>query len=120
MRSFWLSLVALPLLAACAQQPTAPARPAGSPPTQARIPPQDFAPGLAEETSEDGKKKLFNDPSAPLNTPLCGTALQEQAQAGAAVYPQSVASTSSCPRNACFQPLTGTYIAATGAQSVCR
>ncbi|MBF0857644.1 hypothetical protein [Gluconobacter vitians] len=120
MRSFWLSLVALPLLAACAQQPTAPARPAGSPPTQARIPPQDFAPGLVEETSEDGKKKLFNDPSAPLNTPLCGAALQEQAQAAGAIYPQSLASTSSCPRNACFQPLTGTYIAATGAQSVCR
>ncbi|MFT8808520.1 hypothetical protein [Gluconobacter sp.] len=120
MRSFWLSLVALPLLAACAQQPTGPARPEGSPPTQARIPPQDFAPGLAEEPSEDGKKKLFNDPSAPLNTPPCGTALQEQAQAGAAIYPQSVSSTSSCPRNACFQPLTGTYIAATGARSVCR
>lgn len=119
MRSFWLSLVALPLLAACAQQPAAPARSATAA-TQARIPPQDFAPGLADETSEDGKKKLFNDPSAPLNTPLCGTALQEQAQAGAALYAQGVASTSSCPRNACFQPLTGTYIAATGAQSVCR
>jgi len=119
MRSFWLSLVALPLLAACAEQPTAPARSAAAA-TQARIPPQDFAPGLAEEAPEDGKKKLFNDPSAPLNTPLCGSALQEQAQAGAALYPQSLASTSSCPRNACFQPLTGTYIAATGAQSVCR
>ncbi|MBS1064649.1 hypothetical protein [Gluconobacter kondonii] len=119
MRSFWLSLVALPLLAACAEQPTAPARPAAAA-TQARIPPQDFAPGLAEEAPEDGKKKLFNDPSAPLNTPLCGSALQEQAQAGAALYPQSLASTSSCPRNACFQPLTGTYIAANGAQSVCR
>ncbi|MFT8989788.1 MAG: hypothetical protein ABF959_05635 [Gluconobacter albidus] len=119
MRSFWLSLVTLPLLAACAEQPTAPARPA-APASQTRIPPQDFAPGLAEEAPEDGKKKLFNDPSAPLNTPLCGTALQEQARAGAALYPQSLASTSSCPRNACFQPLTGTYIAATGAQSVCR
>ncbi|AQS90055.1 hypothetical protein A0U94_02730 [Gluconobacter albidus] len=119
MRSFWLSLVTLPLLAACAEQPTAPARPA-APASQAKIPPQDFAPGLAEEAPEDGKKKLFNDPSAPLNTPLCGTALQEQARAGAALYPQSLASTSSCPRNACFQPLTGTYIAATGAQSVCR
>ncbi|MBF0875985.1 hypothetical protein HKD21_03870 [Gluconobacter cerevisiae] len=119
MRSFWLSLVALPLLAACAEQPTAPARSTASA-TQARIPPQDFAPGLAEEAPEDGKKKLFNDPSASLNTPLCGTALREQAQAGAALYPQSLASTSSCPRNACFQPLTGTYIAATGAQSVCR
>jgi len=119
MRSFWLSLVALPLLAACAELHTAPARPAAAT-TQARIPPQDFAPGLAEEAPEDGKKKLFNDPSAPLNTPLCGSALQEQAQAGAALYPQSLASTSSCPRNACFQPMTGTYIAATGAQSVCR
>lgn len=120
MRSFWLSLVALPLLAACAQPPTAPARPEGPPTTQVKIPPQDFAPGLAEEPSEDGKKKLLNDPSAPLNTPLCGKALQEQAKAGAALYPQSLASTSSCPRNACFQPLTGTYIAASGAQSVCR
>ncbi|GBR69991.1 hypothetical protein [Gluconobacter kanchanaburiensis] len=119
MRSFWLSLVALPLLAACVDQPRAPVPTAG-PVTQAKIPPQDFAPGLVDESSEDGKKKLFNDPSAPLDTPLCGSALQEQARAGAAVYAQSLASTSSCPRNACFQPLTGTYIAATGAQSVCR
>ncbi|MQR98905.1 hypothetical protein [Gluconobacter aidae] len=119
MRSFWLSLVALPILAACAQQPARPVRTAG-PVTHAKIPPQDFAPGLVDETPEDGKKKLFNDPSAPLDTPLCGSALQEQARTGAAVYPQSLASTSSCPRNACFQPLTGTYIAATGAQSVCR
>ncbi|EHH69118.1 hypothetical protein GMO_04250 [Gluconobacter morbifer G707] len=113
----------MPLLAACAQQPAASVRPAAvQQQARPKIPPQDFAPGLADETPVEGngKKQLFNDPSAPLNTPLCGSALQEAAQAGAAIYPQGLATPSNCPRNACFEPLTGTYIAATGNRSVCR
>lgn len=120
MRPFWLSLVVLPLLAACAEQPAAPAQTAAQAPAQ-KIPPQDFAPGLAEEAPHTGQKVLLNDPSAPTNTPLCGTALHEANQAGAAVYAQGLASTaSSCPQNACFEPLTGTFIAADGNKSVCR
>lgn len=61
-----------------------------------------------------------NLPSAPVNTPLCGTALHEQARTGAGVYSRSLTVGNSCARNACFQPLTGTFIAQDGNNSVCR
>ncbi|QDH25350.1 hypothetical protein D5366_09150 [Neokomagataea tanensis] len=115
MRLFWVSFALLPLLAACAdEQPAAPA-------TQQKIPPQDFAPGMVtgSEPLPDANT-VQNDPSAPVTTPLCGTAAKESNQAAAIVYPQPKALPSSCPRNACFDPLTGTFIAATGQRSVCR
>ncbi|MFT8950860.1 MULTISPECIES: hypothetical protein [unclassified Gluconobacter] len=121
MRSFWLSLVVLPLLAACAEQPSATSSHAAVQAPAQKIPPQDFAPGLAEEAPADGHKVLLNDPSAPSNTPLCGTAQREANLAGSALYAQGLATTtSSCPQNACFEPLTGTFIAANGNKSVCR
>lgn len=88
-------------------------------------PTQHTAQGFAAEsqqmslgTTEDHSKS--NVPSAPLTTPLCGAALREQAQSGAAVYTQGLTSGSSCTQNACFQPLTGTYITQNGTNSVCR
>lgn len=108
-------------LAGCAAQP--PARSAAArPQPQAKIPVQNFAPNMVAETppSPEEEAKLTNDPSAPMATPLCGSALREEASAGAAVYSEGLASGSMCPRNACFEPATGTYIAATGARSVCR
>ncbi|GBR63982.1 hypothetical protein GWA01_03730 [Gluconobacter wancherniae NBRC 103581] len=118
MRPIWLSLAILPLLAACSDQPAAPPQQAQG--AHPKIPPQDFAPGLAEDTAAPEEKKLLNDPSAPANTPLCGSALREAMQTGAVVYTQSLATSGTCPRNACFDPLTGTFIAANGNRSVCR
>lgn len=72
---------------------------------------------VGRDTSNRSK---FNVPSAAFNTPLCGTALHEQAQTGASLYGQSLESGNTCVQNACFQPLTGTFIAQDGTNSVCR
>lgn len=61
-----------------------------------------------------------NLPSAELNTPVCGEALRESARTGSVVYGTSLHSGNSCVQNACFQPLTGTYIAQSGQNTVCR
>lgn len=113
----WMMLMPLMVLAACAEQPPSASVPGR---TASRIPPQTFAPGLDVETAPANEAKLINDPSAPVDTPLCGSALKEEALAGSAVYGDAVATNSTCARNACFQPLTGTFIAASGARSVCR
>lgn len=97
----------LGLLAGCASQPT-------------RIPPQSFAPGLSGESSPANESQLANDPSAPTNTPLCGTAAREAMAMAVQNYPQPLAVGGSCVRNACFNTQTGTYIAADGTQRVCR
>lgn len=83
------------------------------------------AQGFAAETQAVssgavGDRPKSNVPSAPLNTPLCGAALREQAQAGAGLYTQGLTSSNTCTQNACFQPLTGTYITQDGNNSVCR
>ncbi len=115
MRSVLMGFALLPLLAACADQPPA------SAPVQPKIPPQDFAPGLVPGAEPlAAGNTVQNDPSAAVDTPLCGTALREANQAGAVVYPQPKMASSSCPRNACFDALTGTFIAADGQRSVCR
>lgn len=90
-----------------------------------KITPQAFAPGLADDAAHPADrspsgKVLQNDPSAPITTPLCGRALQEANQSAARVFAGSVTLSSSCPRNACFDPLTGTFIAADGQRSICR
>lgn len=68
-------------------------------------------------TSYDGK---MNTPSAPLETPICGAVLHERAQSDAKIYARSLESGNSCTLNACFQPLTGTYISDNGSNVVCR
>lgn len=85
-----------------------------------RIPPQLFPPGTVTETPPPENVTLVNDPSAPLNTPLCGTAAREASAAGSAVYPQPQQSGSSCTQNACFDPATQTYIASDNTRRVCR
>ncbi|NVN04584.1 hypothetical protein HW509_03095 [Asaia spathodeae] len=106
----------LALLSGCAE-PSQP-QPVAQVPT--RQPPQDFAPGMTTETPPANEAQLTNDPSAPTNTPLCGAVQQETNRMGGQVFPDGISSGSTCPQNACFNPLTGTYIAATGAPSVCR
>lgn len=100
----------LGLLAGCAAQPQQ---------TASRIPPQSFAPGMVSDTPHDDSK-LTNDPSAPANTPLCGVAAREAIAAASQNYPQPLTSGNSCVQNACFNPQTGTYIAADGTARVCR
>nr|WP_237442418.1 hypothetical protein [Saccharibacter sp. 17.LH.SD] len=82
---------------------------------------QNFAPSAVQDTPRGlTDKEKMNVPSAPLDTPICGSALHEQAQTGAALYSRSLTSGNSCTQNACFQPLTGTFIAQNGNNSVCR
>ncbi|GCD76241.1 hypothetical protein NBRC3299_2533 [Acetobacter pasteurianus NBRC 3299] len=97
------------LLAGCASQPEG-----------HRIPPQSFAPGLTTEPSATNDSHLTNDPSAPLNTPLCGTSARENMAMGVQNYPQPFSSGNSCVQNACFDTQTGTYIASDGTKRVCR
>lgn len=114
-----IGLVALALLAGC--EDTSPSRPAAQEQTHARTPPQDFAPGLTGETPTPvNEAQLTNDASAPLDTPLCGAVQQETNHVGGQVFSEALNSGSACVRNACFNPLTGTYIAASGAPSICR
>jgi len=98
-------------------------------PTGPRIPPQDFAPGTAEDGASSSSPPssaasqtvaLVNDPSAPVDTPVCGAAARGANAIDASIYPQSLTAGGACARNACFSPLTGTFIAADGSRSVCR
>lgn len=109
-------LLAIALLAGCSEP--SPSQSAAQIPT--RQPSQDFAPGMTAETPPANEALLTNDPSAPQSTPLCGAVQQETNRMGAKVFGDGLASGSACPQNACFDPLTGTYIAASGARSVCR
>ncbi len=86
----------------------------------ARIPPQEFPPGTVTETPPPENVTLVNDPSAPANTPLCGTAAREANAMGAAMYPQPLSSGNACTQNACFDPATQTYIASDNTRRVCR
>ncbi|GBQ89481.1 hypothetical protein AA13595_2654 [Gluconacetobacter johannae DSM 13595] len=105
-------------LAACAPQPAT--RPVAQAPA-ARRPPLQFAPGTVVEAPPPANEaQLVNDPSAPLNTPLCGAAAREAVAAGARLNPAPLTSGNSCVAGACFDPLTGTYIGADGHRHVCR
>lgn len=85
-----------------------------TPPTQAA---QTMAPVSSSDT---GKASKLNDPSAPHDTPLCGTAAREAMAMAVQNYPQPLTSGNSCTQNACYNTQTGTYIAADGTQRVCR
>lgn len=117
MRGYTLMFVMGGILAGCASTPPTRQVAAAQHPAI-----QSFAgapSGGGGDVSPSNRAKT-NLPSAPVNTPLCGTALHEQARTGAGVYSRSLAVGNSCARNACFQPLTGTFIAQDGNNSVCR
>jgi len=119
----WLVCGLVFAVAGCADDEaaqTVPVKTVQAAPARPKIPPQDFAPGLADEPVPANEPQLVNDPSAPLDTPVCGSAAREQNQTGAGIYADALNSGSACTRNACFEPLTGTFIAASGARSVCR
>lgn len=116
---YGLMLVAAGMLAGCSSQSTSSSFEAAEHPAI-----QSFAGapsgGGGGDVSYSAQQTKTNLPSAPVDTPLCGSALHEQASTGAEVYGRSLATGSSCTRNACFQPLTGTFIAQDGNNSVCR
>ncbi|MDG6093594.1 hypothetical protein LOC54_00450 [Acetobacter sp. AN02] len=125
-RSFFpaLALAAGCFLSACSEDAPAEA-PAAQAQDQARaqaarIPPQDFPPGTVAETPPPAGVTLVNDPSAPADTPLCGTAAREANAISATNYPQPLSTGNSCTANACFDPSTVTYIASDGTRRVCR
>ncbi|ACI52596.1 conserved hypothetical protein [Gluconacetobacter diazotrophicus PA1 5] len=117
--ALFLPVLLLPVLClmGCAAQPVPPtARTA-----PARRPPLQFAPGTVVETPPPANEaQLVNDPSAPADTPLCGAAAREGLAMAARVNPAPLASGNACTANACFDPLTGTYIGADGNRHVCR
>jgi hypothetical protein len=105
-------------LSGCAQQPQAshvvqqtfgPASPTQAAQTMAPV-----------SSSDTGKSSKQNDPAAPRDTPLCGTAAREAMAMAVQNYPQPLASGNSCTQNTCYNTQTGTYIAADGTQRVCR
>ena len=102
---------AVALLAGCAAQPQG----AGH-----KIPPQSFAPGMISDSPHANDPQKVNDPSAPLDTPLCGTAAREAQATAVQNYSQPLTVGNSCTQNACFNPQTNTYIAADGTARVCR
>ncbi|MUG89844.1 hypothetical protein [Bombella sp. ESL0385] len=103
------------LLTSCASQPSQQERAAAEHP---KI--QSFAGAPTGPSNPASNRVKMNLPSAAVTTPLCGTALHEQAATGGAIYTSSLGTGNSCTRNACFQPLTGTFIAENGTNSVCR
>ncbi|WP_373318213.1 hypothetical protein [Ameyamaea chiangmaiensis] len=110
-------LVVCAALAGCADQ--TPQATASQPATH--IPPQDFAPGtVVEGPPPANEAQLTNDPSAPANTPLCGTAAREANQIAAANYPEPGRSGNACVLSACYDAQTATYIGADGNRHICR
>lgn len=67
-----------------------------------------------------GAVVLVNDPSAPSDTPLCGTAAREANAMGQALLGRQYANAGICTGFACYDPATATYIGADGYHHVCR
>ena len=63
---------------------------------------------------------LANDPSAPVDTPLCGAAARETDALGQALLPRQYAAAGVCQSFACYDPATATYIGLDGYRHVCR
>lgn len=109
------ALCVMALLAGCAKPPAPVA------PKPARRPSLQFAPGTAVEAPPPANEaQLVNDPSAPLDTPLCGAAAHTTQGMAARLNPAPLVSGNVCTANACFDPLTGTYIGADGERHICR
>jgi hypothetical protein len=83
---------------------------------------QGFLPEAPGEATASGstEPERFNDPSAPLDTPLCGVAARERNAVSVAVVPAVASSGNACLQTACFDALTDTYIGADGYRHVCQ
>ncbi len=121
------------MLGACADE-TATTTTAASTPPHPKIPIQQFLPdntpppgttAAPAAPADNGgaapeQAARVNDPSAPLETPLCGRAARDTIAAGAAVSPAVIPGAGACDQTACFDPLTDTYIGADGWRHVCQ
>ena len=124
-----LLLVTLALVGCEADSTTTTA--ATSAPAHPRVPIQQFlpeqapspetatsaTPGSTDQVPEQARE---NDPSAPLDTPLCGRAAREEIAIDTAISPAVMAAAGSCAATACYDPLTDTYLGADGAHHVCQ
>ncbi len=81
--------------------------------------PEQPAPPALPAGAQAGSERA-DDPSAPLDTPLCGRVDREASAAGAAISPAMTTSGNACLGNACFDPSTDTYIGADGYRHVCQ
>ncbi len=130
-------LLAAPLLLAGCDADTTATTTAATTPPHPRIPIQRFlpepappepppptpapgAPAPADNAAAGQPPERENDPSAPLDTPLCGRAEREAIAASTAVSPEVIPAAGACAETACFDPLTDTYIGADGARHVCQ
>lgn len=102
-----------------------PAVPPAAPPsveqaTVAQVAPS--APASSADSGDAGQSAtlLPNDPSAPTNTPLCGTAAQEYTALTRQLMPRQYAEAGQCSAYACYDAATATYIGADGYRHVCR
>ncbi|MCQ8241489.1 hypothetical protein [Rhizosaccharibacter radicis] len=74
----------------------------------------------AAGVAASGTVPLANDPSAPADTPLCGTAAREANDMGRNILASQYAQAGICSSFACYDPATATYIGADGYRHVCR
>ena len=75
---------------------------------------------LNPQEGAGGGLQLANDPSAPMNTPLCGTAAREADAIGQSLLSRQYATAGACSSFACYDPATATYLGADGYRHVCR
>ncbi len=99
--------------------PAAAAAPAGPAPQRAAAP---VIAGSDQDPAQAGATLpvSLNDPSAPVDTPLCGTAARENNGLGQSLLPRQYAEAGQCASFACYDPATATYLGADGYRHVCR
>ena len=126
-----IAIAVLLLASGCAAEPPAPAGEGvtasvpvgpGSPPVEPASPPDEAttAPAGTAGATDASAATATNDPSAPLDTPLCGRAARERNQAAAAIASDVMSGGGACVQTACFDPLTDTFIGADGYRHVCQ
>ncbi len=77
-------------------------------------------PQSAQDAASSAAPARTNDPSAPIDTPLCGQAEREASNFGAMISPGVTSSGNACLGTACFDPATGTFVGADGYRHVCQ
>ena len=110
------------MLAGCEDTPPAATTPVAAATTPAPAPRPTGGIVLHPVTGGDGTAPvmLVNDPSAPLDTPLCGMAAREANVIGQTLLSRQYATAGICSSFACYDAATATYLGADGYRHVCR
>ncbi len=87
---------------------------------QSFLPEEPAPPQSAQGAASNVGPARANDPSAPIDTPLCGQAEREASNFGAMISPAVTSSGNACLGTACFDPATGTFVGADGYRHVCQ